>query len=326
MQIFDVAIVGKGLSGSILSYFLTKKKQSVLVFNVDTFSSTKASAGEINPITGKYFKLSANANILLPYAIHFYKQLEIETSSKFIVGDTFVRFVNDNDIHQIRLNILRDNNFNEYVQNNAIDETNKTFTTKGLYIHPTIFLNTLEKFLQANIQIQNEYFEPEKLSFSNGIFSYNNLHFKKIIFAEGYNAVNNRFCMNEIDFVPYKGQAMFVKSNNLNVKTVVKKGVLIVPFFDNYYWVGTENTWENIQYNIDENFHEKLIEKLNTNFPNCNYEIIEKIVGIRPSVRNRMPQCKKINKHENMYIFNGFGTKGFSMIPHFASNFVETFF
>jgi len=326
MLSFDVAIIGKGLSGSILTYFLLQKKYRIIVFDVDNFSSTKASAGEINPVTGRYFKLTKDANEIIPFAINFYRNVEAELQAKFIVGDTFVRHVNHNDIHQIQLNIQRDKDFNKYVKISDVNELNQTFTTKGLCVYPEAFLNALEKYFSKKILVEKKYFEAEQLLVLKDYFEYQNFSFKSIIFAEGYNAAQNIFCKNEIDFVPYKGQAMLIRSHNLNIKHVLKKEILLVPFFENLYWVGTENTWSEINYEINYSVHAQIIQKFNTHFPDCVYEILKPIVGIRPSVRNRIPQCKPLKTHKKMFVFNGFGTKGFSLIPFHAHKFVQAYF
>ncbi len=48
------------------------------------------------------------------------------------------------------------------------------------------------------------------------------------------------------------------------------------------------------------------------------FYIRDHIVGIRPSVKDRKPFIGRHPKMSNIYLFNGFGTKGSSLVPYFA--------
>ena len=54
---------------------------------------------------------------------------------------------------------------------------------------------------------------------------------------------------------------------------------------------------------------------------------VEKIIshktGIRPATRDRKPFLGKHPTEESVYIFNGFGAKGVSLIPYFSELMVE---
>ena len=55
-DIFDFAVVGQGISGTLISYFLAKAGKNVLVMDNNYIgSSSKVAAGIVNPITGKKF-------------------------------------------------------------------------------------------------------------------------------------------------------------------------------------------------------------------------------------------------------------------------------
>ena len=55
---------------------------------------------------------------------------------------------------------------------------------------------------------------------------------------------------------------------------------------------------------------------------NDQFEEIEKLVGVRPATQDRRPL---VGMHPTMHvgIFNGFGSKGASLIPYFANEFVS---
>jgi glycine/D-amino acid oxidase-like deaminating enzyme len=53
------------------------------------------------------------------------------------------------------------------------------------------------------------------------------------------------------------------------------------------------------------------------------YDIIRKNVGIRPATFDRRPYIGHLAKNEHINIFNGFGTKGVSLVPFFTKLFVQ---
>ncbi|MFN7116599.1 MAG: FAD-dependent oxidoreductase [Saprospiraceae bacterium] len=70
-------IVGQGIAGTLLSYFLLKAGQNVIIIdNHHIGSSSKAAAGIINPITGRHYVKSWRIDELLPFAEQTYHELE----------------------------------------------------------------------------------------------------------------------------------------------------------------------------------------------------------------------------------------------------------
>jgi len=45
--------------------------------------------------------------------------------------------------------------------------------------------------------------------------------------------------------------------------------------------------------------------------------------GIRPTVKDRRPFLGAHPDHNNLYVFNGLGTKGVSLAPYFAKHLVD---
>ena len=68
MQI-DFLIIGQGISGTWLSYFLEKAGKSFIVIdNADPLSSSRLAAGVINPVTGRRHVEVWMADKILPFA------------------------------------------------------------------------------------------------------------------------------------------------------------------------------------------------------------------------------------------------------------------
>src|SRR5258706_1230480 len=75
MQV-DYLIIGQGLSGTWLSWFLTKENRSfILIDKNETITPTKVSAGIINPVTGRRMVKVWLAEEVLPFAWEAYNEI-----------------------------------------------------------------------------------------------------------------------------------------------------------------------------------------------------------------------------------------------------------
>ena len=64
----NYTIIGQGLAGSILAYFLLKEGQNVQIFdNPSIPSSSKVAAGIYNPVTGKRLVKTWLADDIFPF-------------------------------------------------------------------------------------------------------------------------------------------------------------------------------------------------------------------------------------------------------------------
>lgn len=318
---YDYLIVGYGLSGAMLSDILLDNGKKICVINSDKFSATLASCAIVNPITGKYFKLTWRANDILPFAYSYYSEMEKRFGDTVILNKKYSRKINENDIHQIELNLLRDKDFDKYVQSAHIDKSESWFHIPSVTIDARKILSLYYESQHGKIDFINEIFEYDSLKKNENSFQYKNVEAQKIIFAEGYSIVRNPF-FNFVEMKGYKGVCALIETNAFSYANTTKEKLLIVPIREKTYWVGSENSWQNLTFEHDENLFAELEKKIQL-ATNYNYEIIEKITAVRPSVIDRKPFMGEHLVHKNMYVINGFGTKGFLLAPFFVSQFAN---
>ncbi|HVX26524.1 MAG TPA: FAD-dependent oxidoreductase, partial [Parafilimonas sp.] len=73
---YDYIIIGAGISGTWLSYYLLNEKKSVLVIDDNANNSaSKVASGLINPVTGRRVVTTWMADELLPFAWKEYNAL-----------------------------------------------------------------------------------------------------------------------------------------------------------------------------------------------------------------------------------------------------------
>jgi glycine/D-amino acid oxidase-like deaminating enzyme len=89
------------------------------------------------------------------------------------------------------------------------------------------------------------------------------------------------------------------------------------------YWVGATNAW-NFADDLPTEANKELIINELQDILNCPFEVIAHQAAVRPTVRDRRPFVGWHPKFSVLGIFNGFGTKGASLIPFFAEQFVDS--
>src|SRR5215210_7633736 len=72
----DYLIIGQGLCGTFLSYYLLKAGKSVIVIDENKpCTASKVASGVINPVTGRRIVRTWRIEELLPFALVAYKEL-----------------------------------------------------------------------------------------------------------------------------------------------------------------------------------------------------------------------------------------------------------
>ena len=124
---------------------------------------------------------------------------------------------------------------------------------------------------------------------------------------------------------PVKGEILHIKTEKpLPEEIIFNRGVFLVknPQQD-FYRVGATYEWKKLDYEPTTKARKQLTDKLD-DLLKLEYEIIEQVAGIRPASKDRRPLIGNHPELKNVFIFNGLGTKGVSLAPFFANEFVES--
>ena len=339
--------MGQGLAGSLLAYFLMKKGRSVLVIDSDTEGgASKIAAGIINPITGKRFVKSWRIDAFLPLARTTYKAIENLLQMPIWQEREMLRTLKS--VEEENQWLLR-SGYDDYMPYC----TDTIFTLKSspeTVVNRVVghedwekYLHVLQKYsslaivkqaAQVNIPSFIEHFKQYLVSinaFLRDDFIYEDLHIEengvsykdytaeKIIFCEGAKAVNNPY-FNRLPFNPDKGELLIVKIPQLNLTQLFKHHLTIVPLGNDLYWVGATNDWHFKDDNPTEENKQIILKELQE-ILNIPFEIVVHQAAIRPTVKDRRPFIGFHPNHPTLAIFNGFGTKGASLIPYWGDYF-----
>jgi glycine/D-amino acid oxidase-like deaminating enzyme len=337
MQV-DYLIIGQGISGTWLSYYLQKERKDFLIIdNNFKDSSSKIAAGIINPVTGRRHVTVWMAEEIIPFALDAYSQIGSELNISAISQKNIIDFFPS---PQMRLSFLQrigeDSTYvNNYPdQNHFLPLFNYEFGCGEVHPVYTAHLETLlpawRQHLKSNNQLLEEEFEIKELKVSTSKIQYKDITASTIIFCDGNSSTDNPY-FKQLPFAPNKGEALIIEIPDLPNDKIYKKGMLLAPLQSQprlgggmgaLWWVGSNYTWEFDNPDPTKEFREKT-EQILKEWLKMPFKIIEHISGIRPATLERRPFVGLHPLHSNIGILNGMGTKGCSLAPFFASQFVN---
>ncbi len=342
MKKVDFIIVGQGLAGSVLAYLLLKKGQNVVVIDNYTVggkkSSSQIAAGVINPITGMRFVKTWRIDEFLPSARSLY--LEIENVLDIKLWHERLIFRNLRNIEEENNWLLR-NTFPDYLSYCSKTDPSvlayqesqfKPFyalaaVKNGAQVNLPALVEHFRLYFEKKQILLIEHFDISKLFISTEQVVYKSIKATKIIFCEGVNAMKNPY-FNHLPFNPDKGELLLVRIPHLNMNYIFKNKMAIVPLHDteggqkDLYWVGATNAWK-FDNDLPENGNKELIISELSKTLNAPFKVIEHHAAIRPTVKDRRPFLGVHSQFAPLGIFNGFGTKGASLVPYWAEHFCE---
>jgi glycine/D-amino acid oxidase-like deaminating enzyme len=332
MKNVDYIIVGCGLAGISFCEQLRNHEKSFLVFDNASQHSSSVAVGLYNPVVLKRFTEVWKANELLQHALPKYKLLEellkVKLDYKIPVYRKFSSVEEQNQWfsasdkpsleNYLSIQLVKNSNpkikapygFGEVLQTGRID----TAKLVGSY----------RQYLDNHEFLAHESFDYKDLIIKEDVIEYNGIKAKQIVCAEGYGVVNNPF-FKELPLQVAKGEIIIINAPELKIDFILKASVFIAPIENDLYSVGATYNWNDKTNAITENGREELENKLKT-IISCDYEVIDQVAGIRPTVKDRRALVGVHLTHKNLFVLNGLGTRGVMIAPYVAEqlyNFIE---
>ena len=314
----NYTIIGQGLAGSILAYFLLKEGQNVQIFdNPDIPSSSKVAAGIYNPVTGKRLVKTWLADDIFPFLEDFYPQLEQELNAKFffpmpvfhpfpdIVTQKFFKSDHIPDDFSDYCSLEFENIHRKEIVNSPLGGI--TMKHAG-WVDLKVMLKAFrDYFLERNILTETTFISEN----TNDI----------TIYSEGYNGKFNPH-FSYLPFNPVKGEVLDIEIQNLDLQDIINQGVFVIPLENNKFRLGATYKWDILDDVVTEEGATILTEKYQK-LMKPKMRILSQQAGVRPATKDRRPFLGMHPTVENIGIFNGFGSKGVSLAPFFGKQFVD---
>jgi glycine/D-amino acid oxidase-like deaminating enzyme len=327
----EIIIVGQGLCGTWLSWWLEKAgKNFIVIDDYQPHSASRIASGIINPVTGRALAKTWMADALLPFAMEAYGEIGnslgidcIRTADilhSFPTAQMHAAFLKRMPEMPEYLSLLPDIHEWEKIMNAPFGIG---IIYPALLIDLNLLLNRWQLHLEINHQLRQESFEFSELSLAGGKVMYKDIFADQIIFCDGVNSMELPF-FNRLPFAPNKGEALLLEIEGLPSFHIYKKGMTLVPYphfnkktDSRYFWVGSTYDNQFIDKEPTTAFR-KRTEQLLAEWIRLPYRVVEHWAGIRPAVVERRPFAGMHPIHGQVGILNGMGTKGCSLAPWFG--------
>lgn len=326
----DFIIVGEGLAGiSFAETALVNNKTFTLITD-SSHNSSIVAAGLYNPVILKRFSLPQDSKVHLEYMKPFYNRIEERLNIKFDF---------DLPVYRKFASIEEQNLWFEAMDKPALEpflsphivhtKYNSMPSPFGFgkvlhtgYVDTNILIEAYHESLISEGNLEVDTFKYSDMLIQDDIVSYKGITAKHIIFAEGFGLHANPY-FNYLPLDGTKGELLIIRSPGLKLDVAVNSGVFILPLGDDLYKVGATYEWYDKTAVTTDAGRSELLEKLNE-LITCDYEVVNHLAGIRPTVKDRKSLIGTHPKYKNVHLLNGLGTRGVMLGPAMAKELYDS--
>ncbi|MBS1915174.1 MAG: FAD-binding oxidoreductase [Bacteroidetes bacterium] len=322
-------IIGQGISGTFLSYYLQKNNSSFIVIDESKpNTASKAASGIINPVTGRRIVKTWMIDELMGFAKNAYQEIGKQLTIDCITETKIIDFFPTPQMRNAFLERFEDDK--TFLQLPADENDQRHFFKYDFgygKIEPVFLidindlLSSYRKKLKEEKVLLEEKFDINELQVSDSKIQYKNITADRIIFCDGIESFSNPYFKN-LPFAPNKGEALIVEIEGFPDELIYKKGMNIVPLKNNLFWVGSSYEWEFENDQPNKIFRERT-ELILLDWLKVPFKIVDHISSVRPATLERRPFVGFHPVKKNVGILNGMGTKGCSLAPFFARQLTE---
>ncbi|MDQ3682118.1 MAG: FAD-binding oxidoreductase [Bacteroidota bacterium] len=325
MQV-DYLIVGQGICGTLLSWFLHKEGKSFLVIDDERHSSSsQIAAGIINPVTGRRYVYTWMIDTVMPFALDTYKEMGEYLNIQTVFSKSIIDFFPSPQMRNAFIDRLTEDDtfLHSYPDQNFFNQYFKYGFGCG-EIRPAYIINmqllmaAWRKKLYDLDAINIHTLKMDELKITPDGITYQNITAEKIIFCDGIASAKNPW-FELLPFSPNKGEALIIESAELTNEHIFKKGLMIAPLsVQNTYWVGSNYQWEFQDDHPTEKFFQQTKYHLE-DWLKIPFKILLHKAAVRPATLERRPFVGFHPQQPALGILNGMGAKGASLAPFFAN-------
>lgn len=267
------------------------------------------------------------ADILFPFAIRTYSELEEILGSRFWFGMNILKIPRTPD----ELQTFEQKSVNPEFFHFLISDSKKNISclkqTGNYEITSSGYLDLANLISEYRIKLLNDKMllplvcQINNLDISSNKVTWNGTSFGKVIFCDGFHSVVNPL-FSWLPFVPAKGELLSIQCEHLPPDRIIMKDIFLIPVGNQLFKAGSTYSWDYINEDPTSEGYRQLIEKID-NLLDCPYSVVEHHAGIRPTVKDRKPFLGLHPVYRNIGIFNGLGAKGASLSPYYAHHLAE---
>ena len=328
MKNVDYIIVGLGIAGICFAETLSQQGKTFLVVEDGKKGATTASGGVLNPTVLKRFTAAWNASQFFEKALPFYNSIAERIAEKIIQPIGIHRIFNNIEEQNDWFVASDKNELSQFLCSEIQKNENDSVTAPlglgkvngGALLKSARLIEAYRRYLHQNELLLAESFSYDHVEVTETSVSYKNNVAKQLVFTLGASVKDNPFFKLSVSpegskvFVGNKGEYVIFKAPELQVTAVLKGPVMIIPLGNDLYKVGASYGRDDYSTGTTTEAKEEIVTKLKKMI-SCDFEIIDQVSGIRPTVKDRKPLLGSFLETPNLYFLSGLGTRGLSMAP-----------
>lgn len=320
----DYLVVGLGLAGIAFCEMLEHTGKSFRVIDADGPKASEVAGGIYNPVVLKRINKAWKAEDQLPLVTSFYDGLQAKLRlrlhhsasvfRRFATAEEQNLWLEASDTPSLNPYLLPQIHTNENPGLNALFGFGEVRGSGRVDTHT--LLHGYAEYLHAKGLLIRDRLEFSQLELGEGYVAYGGLKAARIVFATGTGLLHNPF-FNYLPLQGNKGEYLEILSPALNEQHIVKAAVFLIPTGGHRYLAGATYDWKDKDPTPTPAAKKYLLEKLDELLL-CPYEVSGQVAGIRPTVPDRRPLLGQHPVIKNMYVINGFGSRGVMLAPYAA--------
>lgn len=328
---FDYIIIGAGIAGTSLALELHKKKQRLLL--IDQFkenSSSRVAAGMLSPIVPRNVQKTWKCFEIFPNVYDYYRQWEEILNEKFIYQIPGLQIHKNASHTKNWRKRSKERGFDILLEDIPPEKNNYPFELPfggsinllSGRLDVQKFMDSAQDFLRIHGHtIINASCNYAEIVEQSDFVEYKNHKAKGIIFCEGYGVRHNPW-YSIIPLNPSSGDLFTYEIKDLDPSYIYKMKEWIIPIGEDKWLAGSTYHFEN----DDETIYSKDADEMLAQFKEwikLPIKILEHKKGVRPTVHGRRPYLGSRNDHPRLFVYNGLGSKGSSLVSYFSPKYAE---
>ncbi|MFM9008114.1 MAG: NAD(P)/FAD-dependent oxidoreductase, partial [Bacteroidota bacterium] len=242
-----VLIIGQGISGSLVAWFLLKQGLDVLVVDpCESSTASRVAAGLIHPVTGRRIVKSWMADTLIPFARATYSEIEDKIAARFFEDyPVFERFHSAGHRNDWAAKSV-DPGFKDYVGEECSAETSPKgvhapfggrWLIGGGWLDTGRFLDAMRTYFERMQCFKVDRVDYGALSISKDGIVYAGDSFKQVIDCTGVAAFHQPF-LGKIGLNPCSGELLHISTTTIPRDAVLHGRMKVIPLGGYSYLAG----------------------------------------------------------------------------------------
>lgn len=318
----DYLIVGLGLAGLSFCEQLEQTGKSYRVIADGRTGASSVAGGLYNPIVLKRFNPVWRAQEQMEGVRPFYARLSTKLGVDYDIQVPVLRLFSNIEEQNSWFQAADRPVLSRFLSTEVVRNSNASINAPfdyGLVKHTgrvetAGLVRDYQALLKVKGKLERQPFQHQNLEHLHNGFTYEGIQARKVVFAEGFGLKNNPY-FNYLPLQGTKGELLTIASPDLREDRIVKSAVFIIPLGESLYRVGATYAWDDTTTAVTAAAREELVAKLRQ-FVKCDFEVIDQVAGIRPTVSDRRPLVGEHPKHKGMYVLNGLGSRGVMIAPY----------